>query len=65
MDLEQTDGQKPNFGLVGLMTATALLVIIIAVAMIVSWRAGKAKKVPYTKHPASQLSMPAGDRIAA
>ena len=58
MEIEQIGGDKPNFGLVGLMAATALLVIIIAAAMIVGWRARHVKKVPYEKHPTSQITEP-------
>lgn len=60
MKIEQMAGNKPNFGLVALMAATALLGIIIAAAFIVGWRAKHTKKGPFDKHPTAYLSLPAG-----
>ena len=58
MDVKQLMGGKPNFGLVVLMAATAILGIIIAAALIVGWRARHVKKTPYTKDPTAQLAAP-------
>ena len=55
-------GDKPNFGLVVLMAATAILAILIAAAMIIILRGKQAKKVPYTKQPTALLAAPPATR---
>ena len=58
MEIEQMNGKKMNFGLVlGLFAATILVAAVIAF-LLVSWRAGKKNKPPFTTHPLSQLVLP-------
>lgn len=59
MELEESKPNKPNFALVALLAACALIVVIIFAAVVVYWRAERVKKPPYAKHPVSQLSLPA------
>lgn len=58
MELEQIKPNKPNFALVGLLFALALIAIFVAAAVIVTWRAHNRNKTPFTKHPVSQLAEP-------
>lgn len=55
MQIEQQGSQKPNFFLVGLMAAAAVILLIVGAFAIVGWRSQKANKAPYTKHPVSML----------
>lgn len=59
----ETEGKKPDvamFAHVLYLAVGAVVVIIVAAVIIVSWRAHKKNTPPYTKHPTSQLHLPAG-----
>jgi hypothetical protein len=65
MNKEQLTGNKPSMGLAGLLTAAALILILLFATIIVGWRAKKNNKTPYSQKPTSNLYLPAGDtRIA-
>lgn len=48
----------PNFRIVVMLFAATILAVIIAAAIVVSWRGREATKTPFTKHPLSLLSVP-------
>ena len=48
----------PNFRIVVMLFAATILAVIIAAAIVVSWRGREATKTPFTKHPLSMLSFP-------
>ena len=54
----EVQGNKPDpsiFAHVVYLAAGALLVIIIASIILVSWRSHKKNTPPFTKHPVSQV----------
>ena len=59
MKLEQTPPNQPKFVLVVYMAAFAIVVIVLAFIIVISWRNRKGHKTPYTKTPTSQLTTPA------
>lgn len=67
MALEK-EGNTPDpsiFAHVTYLAAGALLVIIIAAIIIVSWRSHKKNQPPFTKHPVSMLVQPGTTSRAA
>ena len=58
MEIEDQKPNRPNFALVALLFAVTILVVIVAAAVIVTWRGKQATKTPFTKHPVSRLSIP-------
>ncbi len=57
----EKEGNAPDpsiFAHVVYLAAGALLAIIIAAVIIISWRAHKKNKAPFNKHPVSQLMVP-------
>jgi hypothetical protein len=61
MQLEQVKPNKPNFGVVVFSFAAAILAIfVIAVLLVLHYR--NKQNPPYTKHPVSQLALPAGSQ---
>ena len=57
----ETEGNKPDpstFAHVVYLAAGAILVIVIAALIIVTWRSHKATTPPFTKHPTSKLVLP-------
>ncbi len=58
----EKEGNKPDpsmFAHVVYLAAGAILVIVIAALIVVSWRSQKKNTPPFTKHPTSQLDLPA------
>ena len=58
----EIEGNKPDpsiFAHVVYLSVAALVVIIVAVVIIVGWRSHKKNTPPFTKHPVSQLVLPA------
>ena len=51
--------QPANFAHVLYVAVFALVAILIAAAIIVTWRAKQVKKGPYNKHPTAQIFVPA------
>ena len=58
MRVEQTKADPSNFAHVLYLAVAAILVIVVAALVIVSWRAHQKNKTPYTKHPVSLLNEP-------
>ncbi len=63
MKVEQTGNEKPNFLLILYLFAGAILVIVIAVVIVISWRNRKPYTPPFSKHPVSMLSGDAGGQL--
>lgn len=64
MEIEQVKPNKPSFGAVVALFALALLVIFITAAIVVTWRAHSKKNPPFSKHPVSEISLPAPRALA-
>lgn len=63
----EIEGNKPDpsiFAHVVYLAVAALLLIIIGAVIFMSWRSHEKTQPPYTKHPVSQLVLPAGIRAA-
>ncbi len=43
----------------------AIVAVLVAAVIVIGWRAQQTKKTPYTKHPTSQLVLPARGQAAA
>ncbi len=59
----EIEGNKPDpsiFAHVVYLAVGALVVIIVAAIIIVTWRGHKKNTPPYTKRPTAQLSLPSG-----
>ena len=57
----EVEGNKPDpsiFAHVVYLAVGAIVVIIVAAIIVVSWRAHKKNTPPYTKHPTAQLHVP-------
>lgn len=50
--------QPANFAHVVYLAVFALVAVLIAAAIIVTWRAKQVKKGPFTKHPTAQILLP-------
>lgn len=61
LDAEKKFFSQPvNFAHVMYLAVFALVAILIAAGIIVTWRAKQTKKGPYTPHPTAQMYVPAG-----
>lgn len=57
--------QPANFAHVLYVAVFALVAILIAAAIIVTWRAKQTKKGPYSPHPTAQIFLPKGPATIA
>lgn len=63
MQVEQVKPNKPSFPTVVFLFGLAIIVIFIVAVLVVKMHYSKKQNPPFTKHPLSQLIVPAPARV--